>query len=192
MTNISFKNYSCKDIIDEFEEEKLEARFQTLYDEMSKFIEINNLNGKTVINKAILANVVIDYFNDISRLKAFHVDIHKANSEKVIAYTAYWLLYRKPIQITANYTEEKQLTTINERFVLQYILNYLSERPRKGHILERKNRGLENFSGLMLYYLTYRPRDAQSLEMIITAFLAGQIYESTDIDISSELHPYDN
>jgi len=42
-----------------------------------------------------------------------------------------------------------------------------------------------------LYYLVYRKVDAQSLEMILTAFMAGQIYESTDKDISDELHPFD-
>jgi hypothetical protein len=33
--------------------------------------------------------------------------------------------------------------------------------------------------------------NAQSLEMIIVAFLAGQIYESIDEDLSEQLHPFD-
>ena len=192
MKNISFKYYNCDDILSEFGEKKLEERYQTLFDTMVKYLEINNLQEKAEINKVILAHVVIDYFYDIMRLKNFHVDIKKVNSPKVIAYTAYWLLYRKPIQIIDNNWEDRQLATVNERFVLQLILNYLSERERDTHILSRNNEGLQNFSRLMLYYLVYRSYDAQSLEMIITAFLAGQIYERTDVDITEQLHPYDN
>ena len=192
MKNMSFKNYKCDNIISEFGEDKVEERYSKLFDEMTKFLEVNELNGKAVINKEILANVVIDYFCDILRLKSFHVDIKKTNSQKVIAYTSYWLLYRKPIQIINNDSDDKRYVTLNERFVLQYILDYLSERERGGHILSRESEGLKNFSGLMLYYLVYRSHDAQSLEMIITSFLAGQIYERTDTDISKELHPFDN
>jgi len=192
LENMSFKHYTCDNIIAEFGEEKIKERYQILFDEIAKFIEVNKLQGIAAINKDILANVVIDYFNDISRLKSFHVDIKKTNSQKVIAYTAYWLLYRKPIQIINNDLQDKRHVTLNERFVLQLILDYLSERERDSHILLRKSKGLQNFSGLMLYYLTYRSHNAQDIEMIITSFLAGQIYERIDTDISKELHPFDN
>ena len=62
---------------------------------------------------------------------------------------------------------------------------------RGDHIFVRSNEGLQNFSKFLLYYLIYRMHNAQSLEMIISAFMAGQIYERTDRDISNELHPYD-
>jgi hypothetical protein len=192
LKDISFKHYRCDDILQEFGEEKLKKRYGMLFDEMVKFLEVNKLQNKAAVNKDILANVMIDYFNDILRLKDFHVDIRKTNSPKVIAYTAYWLLVRKPIQITDDNSQDKCLATLNERFVLKYILDYLSESDRDGHILSRENKGLENFSGLMLYYIIYRTHDAQSLEMIITSFLAGQIYERTEKDISKDLHPFDN
>lgn len=191
MKNISFNFYRCDDILNEFGEEKIRKRYQTLYDEMAKFIEVNELQAKAVINNDILSHVITDYFYDILRLKEFHMDIQKTNSQKVIAYTAYWLLYRKPIQIINNDAEEKQLVTVNERFVLKFILDYLSERTKDKHILLRDNKGLKNFADLLLYYLVFRKHDAQSLEMIITAFLAGQIYESTEVDITDELHPFD-
>ena len=121
-----------------------------------------------------------------------HTDIERINSEKVVAYTAYWILQRSPLQVSASAAiDDRKLATINERFVAQYICDYLSERQRESHIFLRKNEGLVNFVKYLLYYLIYRLHDAQSLEMMITAFMAGQIYERIDEDISSQLHPYD-
>jgi len=198
MDNISFEYFNCDDIIEAFGKDKIEQRWNTLYTQLNEFLAINNFSSVASVNKFLLANVILDYFHDIKRLKDFH-GIEKINSQKIIAYTAYWLLYRKPIQINNLQPEDqlsniKELSTLNERFVLQYILNHLSVRERGSHILDRslKNKGLENFSAMMLYYFEYRLRDAQSLEMIITSFFAGQIYERTDKDISSELHQYDH
>ena len=192
MKNLFCKYFSCEDLIKYFGEDKFEERYNSTLKMMEKFIFTNDLSGKVVIDRMILANVIIDYFSDVKRLKEFHKDIKKINSEKVISYMSYWMLHRKPIQVIENSSSyNKDLITVNERFVLQYILNYLSEREREAHILLRNNIGLQNFSGLLLYYLVYRKVDAQSLEMILTAFMAGQIYENTEKDISEELHPFD-
>lgn len=190
MKNLSFKYIKCDDIVKIFGEDIIEQRFNTLVSEMQLFINNNNLNDKVTVNRILLANAVIDYYCDIERLMNFHTDVKKVNSEKVIAYTSYWLLRRKAIQII-NQDFGGDLATINERFVVQFILNYLSERECECHILMRTNTGLKNFSSLLLYYLIYRKYDAQSLEMIIMAFMAGQIYEQVDKDISDELHPFD-
>ena len=192
MKNLFCEYFSCEDLIKYFGKDKFEKRYNTTLKMMEEFISTNDLSGKVLVDRMTLANVIIDYFSDVKRLKEFHKDIKKINSEKVISYMSYWILRRKPLQIIENATaHNKDLITINERFVLQYILNYLSERECKTHILLRENVGLQNFSGLLLYYLVYREVDAQSLEMILTAFMAGQIYESTDKDISDELHPFD-
>ena len=193
MENITFKYFNSDDILSAFGKKKIEERWDTLFKELNEFLVQYNLSSVATVNKLLLANAIMDYFHDIKRLKDFH-GIEKINSQKIIAYTAYWLLQRKPIQIVNLQSEEQQqnsteLATLNESFVLQYIFNYLSERERNTHIFSRSNKGLKNFSAMMLYYLIYRVRDAHSLEMVITSFLAGQIYERIDEDISSELHP---
>jgi hypothetical protein len=197
MNNISFDYLNRDDIIETNGIGEIEKIWNTLFQEIDAFLVQNNYSSVASIDKHLLANVILDFLEDINRLKSFH-KIDKINSQKHIAYTAYWLLRRKPIQIYDAKSKVndpgmlKELTTVNERFVLQYILNYLSVRKRESHILERSNQGLENFSNMMLYYLIYRLRDAQSLEMILMAFLAGQVYEQIDKDISHELHQYDN
>ena len=157
---------------------------------MKTFLETNDLLDKVKINKLLLSTAVIDYFNDVTRIKDFHIKIDKINSEKVIAYTSYWILQRAPLQVDASAAlTDRKLATINERFVVQYICDYLSVRECGSHIFSRDNLGLKNFVKFLLYYLIYRLHDAQSLEMIITAFMAGQIYENTTADITDELHP---
>jgi len=196
MDHITSNYCKCDEILKEFGEEKVAERWDTLYKELNDFLEYNKLSSVASVNKLLLGYAIVDYFQDVERIKEFH-KIEKTNSQKIIAYTAYWLLKRKPIQINNPQSEDQQsniteLNTLNERFVLQYIFNYLSERKKEKHVLLRSNEGLKNFSNMMLYYLEYRLRDAQSLEMIIMSFLAGQIYERTDKDISSELHPNDH
>jgi len=184
-------NYSrCDEIIKIFGKDKLEGRWNNLFEQMNIFLKDNNYSSLARVDEFLLSNAVIDYFFDIKRLKEFH-GIERINSIKKISYTSYWLLRRRPLQICEGASQDdRDLATLNERFVLQYICNYLSVRERGSHLFLRTNTGLKNFSGMLLYFLVYRVHDAHSLEMIIAAFLAGQIYESADIDLSDELHPY--
>jgi len=197
MINISFDYSSYEDLINVFGKKELEQKWNALFQEMNEFLEKNGLASDAFVDKLLLSNAITDFYADIKRLKDF-AKIKNINSQKTTAYTAYWLLRRKPIQISNAQTKTddlstlKGLTTLNERFVLQYILNYLSVREVGAPVLERSNVGLQNFCGTMLYYLIYRLHDAQSLEMILMAFLAGQVYERTDKDLDKELHPYDH
>jgi len=198
MTNITFNYLRCDELIQLFGKKEMENKWNTLFEEMNMFLEKQELSSAAYVDKLLLKNALIDFYSDIKRLKDF-TNIKEVNSQKTIAYTVYWLLRRKPIQINNaqakinDLSELKGLSTLNERFALQYILNYLSVPKVHPPILERSsdNEGLKNFCGTMLYYLIYRLHDAQSLEMILVSFLAGQIYEQTK-DISSELHPYDH
>jgi len=192
MNDITFDYFKCDDTIKIFGEDKLKARWIALFEEMNLFIIQNNLTSVVDVDKFLLSTAILDYFNDIKRLKDFH-NIVNTNSIKVTAYTAYWLLRRKPLQVcnSSASTINKELITVNERFVLKYICNYLSVRERTSHILLRENKGLKSFSGMLLYYLIYRVHDAHSLEMMLMAFFSGQVYERTDEDISVYFHPYD-
>jgi len=181
--------YLKDEIVDSFGRDVIKARWSALDEKMNHFIKEMGLSNSVRVDRFLLSVVIADYFNDIQRLKAFH-PIGEINSIKVISYTAYWLLRRKPLQVySAN--SDKELITINEKFVLQYICTYLSVRKREKHIFLREDKGLKSFSSMLLYFLIYRVHDPYSLEMIIMAFFAGQIYEQTDEDISSEFHPYD-
>jgi hypothetical protein len=195
MGELTFKKIIPSDIFLHFAEDKVLNRYQALFDGMAAFLAVNELQGNAYVNKHILVEAIVGYFYDIKRLKDFHPDIEVTNSEKVIAYTSFWLLSRKPIQVKDDVVSEgsPKFMHINERFALQYILDYLSVRERnKQHILLRNETGIKNFAKYLFYHLVYDLQSPKGLEMLIIAFWSGQMYENTDEDLSKVLHPYDN
>ena len=166
-------------------EDKFQERYVALLTDMKTYIERSNYKGKVVVNEMVLGYALVDYFEDIRRLKVFH-NIEHINSIKIIAYTAYWLLRRKPMQIIAM---EKELIYVNEKFILAYILDSLSN-DECGNIFLRDNAGIQSFKESLLYFLKYRYTSATSLEMMIMSFFAGQIYQEKEKDLSAMLSRY--
>ena len=171
-------------LIEEFssKNKKFSERYSSLLRMMNTFVKEAELSDKVLVNELMLAYALVDYFEDIMRLKEFH-HVGHINNVKIVSYTAYWLLNAKPLQVLRN---DKQLVYINERFVLSYILTFL-ESEEKGAILQRSNRALKAFSEQLLYFLKYRGINAHSIEMSIISFLAGRVYQETEEDISSEM-----
>lgn len=164
------------------ENDKFKSRFVAIFESMKSYIERSGYQEKVTINELVLGYTLLDYFEDIQRLKDFHRVPH-INSVKLVSYMTYWLLRRKPIQVILN---DADVLYVNERFALAYLLEFLND-DSKTHILLRKNDGLASFLESLLYYFKYRHFNAQDIEMIILAFFAGRIYQSDDVDISSEL-----
>lgn len=162
-----------EDIVEEFGKARIQERFQELYVEYNQFIEDKNLKEEVKLNTFTLMHAVLDYFSDISRLKKFH-KIKKTNSFKIMAYEISWLLRRKPLQILKDGKEE--LVYINEKFVLSYVLLYLSRLVGEDFYdkLDEKNKKIVNgFIDSLYYYLKYRNCNSQSLEFALVSFGAG-------------------
>lgn len=184
MEDIRSEFRKANKLIEEFFEKnpKFKERYTSMLTMMNAFIKEANLTDSVTVNELVLAYALVDYFEDIMRLKEFH-NVEHVNNVKIVSYTSYWLLHAKPLQVTVN---DNRLVHINERFVLSYILTAL-ENEQHGHIMQRENQGLKAFAEQMLYFLKYRGISAQSIEMTILAFFAGRIYQELDIDISSEM-----
>ena len=185
MNTISQHYEPPQELLSEFcdpSDEKFLHRYSTIYADMRAYINASGFQEKVYINELSLGYALTDYFEDIRRLKDFH-HISHINSIKLVSYMAYWLLRRQPIQITG---VDKELLYVNERFVLAYVLEFLSD-TKKPNILMRENAGLEAFSESLFYFFKYRYFDAKGIEMIIMAFFAGQIYQSEEIDLSGKL-----
>ena len=165
-----------------FKDDKFKNRYASLLNMMKSFVEHAGLSQQVSINELILAYALVDYFEDIMRLKEFH-DVEHVNSIKIVSYTSYWLLRAKPMQINS---VDKKLLYINERFVLSYIMTALEDET-KGRVLQRKSPGLKAFSESLFYFLKYRATSAQSLELALISFLAGRIYQETNEDISDKM-----
>ena len=167
-------------------QKKFKMRYESLYNQMEGYIEESGYSDMVTINEIILGYMLVAYFEDIERLKNFH-KVEHINSIKLMAYTIYWILRRKPIQILSN---DKNLQYINERFALALFLGFLSCKD-KGHIAVRTNVGLVAFRELLFYFFKFRQFNAQDIELVITSFFAGQIYQEISEDISDRMPPSD-
>lgn len=187
MNNIHSEFVKADQLLQDFvnKNEKFTDRFTYLLNNIHEFLNEAGLIEKVVVNELSLGYMLVDYFEDIRRLKIFH-SIEHVNSIKIVAYISYWFLRRKPIQLLE---QEKELVYVNERFILAYIMDFMSGSD-KTPILLRDNEGLKSFSESLFYFLKYRFQEANSLEMVLTAFFAGQIYQEKEEDLSGKLAQY--
>ena len=165
-----FADYS--DIINRYSEQVIDERYEYLYKEIEEFIQnfesINKQYEECLsINKFALIHAILDYYSDISRLKDFHA-VDRANEYKILAYEAYWLLKRRPIQILKDQSEE--LVFMNEKFVLTYIISFLCQNITPENSTSPY---MNSFIDSFYYYLKYRVYTPQDIEMIILAFTVG-------------------
>ena len=171
VTNIFHMDY--KYILDEFGEEKISKRYQTIYCYLEDYIVRHDLNEDVLISEGLLNQLVLDYFVDIFRLKEFH-DIARVNTTKIHAYSAYWILKRKPIQIVNPQNIETELLFVNERFVCGYLMRFLTEQDCDVAILEERKQQYVEFIDNLMYFCQYRVYTPQMLETMLTAFQAGR------------------
>lgn len=160
------------DIVSLFSEKDIDDRYRFLLEEMGEFIA--NYGGDEqlyadclTVNKFSLIHAVLDYYSDIARLKEFHA-VNRVNEYKILAYQVYWILRRRPIQVLQDKNEE--LVFANEKFVLAYIVSFLTEGVKIGEAVKPTT---DSFIDSFYYYLKYRVCTPQDIEMIVLAFCAG-------------------
>lgn len=187
MYNIQPDFKKATELLADFVEDssKFQDRFEALYKDINNFIVVNKLENKVQLNVLSLGSALVDYFEDVRRLKIFH-NIEHINSAKIVAYTSYWLLQRKPIQLLV---EDKNILYVNERFVLAYISDFISQKNKKS-ILVRSEKELRSFMETLFYNLKYRILNANMLELSILSFIAGEIYQGDITDTSILLEKY--
>ena len=83
------------------------GRYKALLDRIQSAIEGMELQDEVHVNEDLLGEVVIDYFEDIDRLKEFE-EIDRTKTSKICAYETYWLVKRKPIQAIESSNDKKQ------------------------------------------------------------------------------------
>lgn len=162
-------------ILDKFGEDKVASRAQWLYDLLEGYLTAKELTDKVSISRSVLKHVLVDYFVDIDRLKDF-AKISRANDSKIYAYTCFWLLRHKPLQINQQ-SDDQSLVFVNEEFVAHLLRSYLFSEPDDVPILNNKKEEVDNFTTTLLYYFKYREYSAKNIEMIILAFMAGRGYQ---------------
>ena len=173
---IKNKSYDYSEIIADFGQEKIEKRYETLYEYLDAFIKRHKYVGKVAIAESVLNQAVVDYFADVHRLKNFH-HIEAINYLKIHAYTAYWILRRKPLQIIEDSLEDIDRAFVNEKFVASYLLDYLRGEDTNVIIIESERLLYFEFVKNLEYYLRYRTVTPQMLETLLEAYQAGEAFQ---------------
>ncbi len=155
-----------------FGDTKIADRYMFLYDKMMEYIRARGFDDKLMIHEGMLQQAVMDYFVDIYRIKEFH-KIDKADMSKILAYEAYWILRRKPIQPHAG-AQDDRLMFANEGFVTTLLAHeFLIPSADEPLGRDQEDKVLE-FLRHLNYHLKYRNIDKQNLELMMFAFLTGK------------------
>jgi hypothetical protein len=149
--------------------DRIANRYIQLLKMFHVFIEKQDLGDSVIINGKLLKRMVIDYFIDIVRIKEFH-NINNINNEKIYAYTAYWLLRKKPLQAIKAFNGCEY---INELFITLFLVSSSCITRNIDNDKKNRNPALEDFQSLLFYNLKYRPVTQQSLELMIGALFCG-------------------
>ncbi len=160
--------------------EKIQNRYEYLYEQICQFIDSlrsghPEIEKKLQINERALMHCVLEYFEDIEKVKSAH-ELEHTNSLKVQAYMTYWFLRRHPIQLLTAEDEDDDLVFVNEKFALSMLMGFLTQgseaKPLSGEDLSIYKAFLNSF----YYFLKFRRIGPQAIEMILLAFRLGGVF----------------
>ena len=158
-----------RDLLVEFGEDVISERIDSLKEKIEEFIQARGFSGKLMISDRNLNLVVLSYYSDIKRLKSFH-GIKATSNLKIHSYTAFWLLRKKPIQVLEDFDGSER---INERFVAFLLVDFLLREWAETVLTGDAHEQFIEFSQTLYYTFSYRNYSAQSIELVLIAFIAG-------------------
>jgi len=152
-----------------FTEDVIYSRFENILTQIQDVLEGMRILDKVEVNIDLLGLAVLDYFEDIARIKNFQ-RIPRTNVDKIYSYGVYWLLRRNPIQIL-DQSLEKEFLHINEKVCVLITIPKMLEEMQITTIGNKER--IFNYLQLMYYNFKYRTYTQQSLEFMIEAFFCG-------------------
>ncbi len=172
-----YKHY--EDLVARIGEERIKERYQLLHAQMLRFINSlenvrKDVGSQLCINERALLHAVLEYFEDIEKVKSAH-DLEHTNSPKVNAYMSYWILRRHPIQLLSMECDD-DLVFVNEKFVLSMLMSFLTQGAESKPLNEPDRDMYKAFVNTFYYFLKFRRLDPQSIEMILLSFRLGGVY----------------
>lgn len=173
MNNIENTYVKYDELVAVVGQDVISSRIQQISQEMLDFLKINNLEEIAYVHEMALTHAIMDYFSDIQRLKDYQ-QIEHVNEIKIKAYETFWLLKRKPIQLKGQIQDDKFLY-VNEKFLLTRLTSFMLDDEINRPIVGEKSIAFKNFLNTLYYYLKFRRCDAQSIELMLLAFKAGQL-----------------
>lgn len=148
----------------------VEERYIHILTQMQDVLEAMGILNKVSINTMILGKAILDYFEDVDKLKKYE-GIEKINVDKIYGYETFWLLRRSPIQLPDDEAIDPKYLHINEKvFAAIMIAKMLKEKNIKA---DDRGESLLPLMELLYYNFKYRVYTQKSLEMTVSAFFCG-------------------
>lgn len=166
---------SYSEVVNYFGSTKITNRYKYIYDKMAAYIRARELEDELFIHEGVLQQAVMDYFVDMFRMKEFH-KIDRADMTKIMAYEAYWILRRKPLQACAGALDSR-LVFANEGFITTWIAHELLIGTGEEPMSQDEEDNLLEFLRHLNYHLKYRSYDKQNLELMLYAYGTGRSIE---------------
>ena len=171
------KMLKYEDVEAHFTANTIHDRYRYLYDKQKEYIDTRKWDQDLFISEDLLHRMVMDYFTDVYRLKRIH-KIDRINKDKIVAYTVFWLMRRKPIQFrprdpSKSSPDDQKLAFANEGFCTTLIADELLLPDGTVPLSDDKEEKFFAFIDNIYFTLKYRNIDRQALETIIYAFKTG-------------------
>lgn len=147
----------------------IEERYSSFLEQIQDILTEMGIIDQVTINAKLLGKAVVDYFEDIDRLKSFE-DIPRVNVDKIYSYGIYWIMRRHPIRI-CDMSLDERFWYINEKVCIAILIPKLF--AEMGMSMQAENPRFKGFLNLLYYNLKYRLYTQQSLELMIEAFFCG-------------------
>lgn len=147
-----------------------------IYGMCREFYWSKKLQGRTYLDEEILSGCIVDIFYDLQRLSEFH-EIERPSMSKVVAYSASWIIRRKPFQMVQGYnTDDHRYKYINEKLAL-FMLIRRADTDWKYPVDTQKKESMQATLHRLLYHLIYRNTNAQTLELLLNGIEFGILSE---------------
>ena len=140
------------------------------------------VSDSCIIVPGLLMSAAESYFTDIVRLKEFHVS-KRVRDEKILAYSVYWLLQNRPVQIADYANLPAHRYHINEDVLSTWLIMRLSRLILKRTAtkiqiddFELKFNNSEfviEFRKTLRYNFVYRTYTAQTILLMIEGFITA-------------------
>ncbi len=146
---------------------RMRNRFSSLYTQIQEYILKLGAGNYAQINVKLLGKAILDYFEDIERLKLYE-GINRINEAKIYAYQSYWLLRRKPVQIINTSGIPDVGNYLNEYIIAFMLISSMYKEA--GISISSPDPKRLSFLRLLIYNFKYREFTQKSLELMIEAF----------------------
>jgi len=161
-------------------EEQIHSRYEAAFLDIQELLKKYGLIEYCTVNPDVLWRAILDFFEDVARLKHFHGH-RDLLPDKEYAYEVFWILRDHPIQIVNDDEMPECYIHVNEYILTKWLIKKMATELESRFIINiQVDRFIEkleehdliiDFSKKLYYTFRHRTYTAQSLLIMIEGFM---------------------